>query len=98
MGIVPASSLPAYNPYDELALNRARLAELAAAYPQDARIVAEDRKIRSGWYIPEGRLFPMGDNRDNSKDARWFGAVSLDKVLGHALFIYWPLGRLGSIR
>jgi signal peptidase I len=40
----------------------------------------------------------MGDNRDNSKDARWFGAVSLDKVLGHALFVYWPLGRLGSIR
>ncbi|PKL09906.1 MAG: signal peptidase I [Spirochaetae bacterium HGW-Spirochaetae-7] len=98
MGIIPASSLPAYNPYDELALNRTRLAELAAAYPQDARIVAEDRKIHSGWYVPEGRLFPMGDNRDNSKDARWFGAVSLDKVLGHALFVYWPLGRLGSIR
>jgi len=98
MGLVPASSLPPYNPYDELAFNAARLGELSAAYPQDARIVAENRKIRAGWYIPDGRLFPMGDNRDNSKDARWFGAVSLKKVLGHALFVYWPLGRLGKIR
>jgi len=98
MGLTDTTSLPSYNPYDELAFNRMRLFELSSAYPQDARIVAEDRKIHAGWFIPEGRLFPMGDNRDNSKDARWFGAVSLNKVLGHALFIYWPLGRLGSIR
>jgi len=98
MGLTNDGAMPAYNPYDELAFNKARLSELSSAYPQDSRIVAEDRKIEAGWYIPEGRLFPMGDNRDNSKDARWFGAVSLNKVLGHALFIYWPLGRLGSIR
>ena len=87
-----------YNPYDDQALLAVRYAELASAYPHDARFVAEDRKVRSGWYIPEDRIFTMGDNRDNSKDARWFGAVSLDKVLGHALFIYWPLGRMGGIR
>ncbi len=98
MGLTDDTSLPSYNPYDELAFNKARLVELSSAYPQDFRIVAEDRKIHAGWFIPDGRLFPMGDNRDNSKDARWFGAVSLNKVLGHALFIYWPLGRLGSIR
>jgi len=93
--VVPQSR---YNPYDDQAFNAARVSELAAAYPHDARIVAEDRKIRSGWFIPEDRVFTMGDNRDNSKDARWFGAVSLKKVLGHALFIYWPFGRLGGIR
>ena len=94
------ASVPAgrYNPYDDQAFNAARLSELASAYPHDARIVAEDRKIDTGWFIPEDRVFTMGDNRDNSKDARWFGAVSLDKVLGHALFIYWPLGRFGGIR
>jgi len=98
MGIRAAAPTARYNPYDDQAYNAARLSELASAYPHDARIVAEDRKIEAGWFIPEDRVFTMGDNRDNSKDARWFGAVSLDKVLGHALFIYWPLGRFGGIR
>ncbi|MBN2875902.1 MAG: signal peptidase I [Spirochaetales bacterium] len=98
MGTTQNRTTVPYNPYDELAFNAARLAELSTAYPHDSRIVAEDRRIRAGWYIPDGRLFPMGDNRDNSRDARWFGPVSLNKVLGHALFVYWPLGRLGTIQ
>jgi len=98
MGLVPSSSLPPYNPFDELAFNAARIEELAMAYPHDARIITEHRRIGSGWYVPEGRVFPMGDNRDNSKDARWFGAVSRKKVLGHALLIYWPFSRWGAIR
>ncbi len=98
MGIVPSSALPPYNQYDELAFNAARMEELAEAYPHDGRIVSEQRRIEAGWYVPEGRVFPMGDNRDNSKDARWFGAVSRKKVLGHALLIYWPFSRWGAIR
>jgi signal peptidase I len=98
LGISASSSLDPYNPYDELAFNAARIAELADAYPHDTRIVSEQRRIRAGWYVPEGRVFPMGDNRDNSRDARWFGAVSRKKVLGHALFVYWPFSRLGVIR
>lgn len=98
MGIAASSALPPYNPYDELAFNAARMEELAEAYPHDSRIVSEQRRIEAGWYVPEGRVFPMGDNRDNSKDARWFGAVSRKKVLGHALLIYWPFSRWGAIR
>ena len=56
------------------------------------------RRQEAGWYIPEGWIFPLGDNRDNSKDARSFGPVREKKVLGKALIKYWPLGRLGSIR
>lgn len=84
--------------YDEIAFSASRLGELAAAYPHDPRLRGEARKTAAGWYIPEGRVFTLGDNRDNSKDARWFGAVSLQRVLGHALFIYWPLNRVGRIR
>jgi signal peptidase I len=40
----------------------------------------------------------MGDNRDNSKDARYFGPVRLRSVLGRATFKYWPLTRIGRIR
>ena len=56
------------------------------------------RKTDTGWYIPEGWIFPMGDNRDNSRDGRYFGPVSLEKVLGKASFIYWPLNRIRVIR
>ena len=51
-----------------------------------------------GWYIPEDRLFPLGDNRDNSRDARFFGPVAERKVLGRAMVRYWPPGRIGNIR
>ena len=40
---------------------------------------------------------PLGDNRDNSKDGRYFGPVSLDNVLGKAMFKYWPINRIGKI-
>ncbi|MCL2719807.1 MAG: signal peptidase I [Treponema sp.] len=50
-----------------------------------------------GWYIPEGRIFPMGDNRDSSNDGRNFGPVRMSKVLGSGMFIYWPLWRMNSI-
>jgi signal peptidase I len=54
--------------------------------------------LAEGYYVPEGRLFPMGDNRDNSHDARYFGPVRLEKVLGKGLFKYWPLYRIGGVR
>jgi signal peptidase I len=66
--------------------------------PSDFAQGAAWRKLTEGYYVPADRIFPMGDNRDNSRDARYFGPVRLDKVLGKGLFRYWPLGRLGGIR
>lgn len=49
------------------------------------------RRIRQSHYrnleplrIPEGFYLMLGDNRDNSKDSRWIGLISRDRITGRA--------------
>jgi signal peptidase I len=54
-------------------------------------------KISYPYVVPEGCLWVMGDNRENSADSRYFGVVKEEDVLGRALFVFWPFEDIGML-
>ena len=50
--------------------------------------------------VPEGSYYMLGDNRNNSLDARYWGEynmVARDKMVAKVYFKYWPLTDMGSV-
>jgi len=58
----------------------------------DARVFPKEISPRDNMdpvYVPEGYVFMMGDNRDNSHDSRFWGPLDEELIKGKALILYW---------
>ncbi|HEY3930079.1 MAG TPA: signal peptidase I [Candidatus Koribacter sp.] len=78
----------------------------------DGRLYVNNRRVRET-YVPEDYIdtrsypemivpphayFVLGDHRNLSQDSRDFGAVPEELIYGKAVFAYWPMDKMGTLR
>jgi signal peptidase I len=48
--------------------------------------------------VPPNEYFVLGDHRVSSNDSRAWGFVPRSYIYGKAVFVFWPLNRIGAVR
>jgi len=75
-------------------------------------VVVNGQRLREDYVPPEHRdyssmparkvtpdhYFVLGDRRISSNDSRNWGLVPREAIYGKAVFVYWPLERIGPVR
>lgn len=48
--------------------------------------------------VPPDNYFVLGDHRSSSNDSRAWGMVPRSNIYGKAVFVYWPLDKMGRLK
>ena len=85
---LPGDKVVCCNALGQMTVNGAPVDEPYVNLPTGQQRVSEQSFSTT---VPAGRLWVMGDNRDNSDDSRFNGTVPMKDVVGRAFVISWPV-------
>ena len=54
-------------------------------------------EYKGPYRVADREVWVMGDNRQQSRDSRFFGAIKKSSIIGHAFIRVWPPNRFGGI-
>ncbi len=83
--------------FDFYQFENARLHMASELDFSDMALRSASAEYDNGIYVPSDYVLPLGDNRDNSNDGRYFGPVKESRINGRVVGRFWPLNRIGSL-
>lgn len=85
------------NVFDMYAVEKEKARMSSLIDPADMSARSLYNAAENGIFVPEGSILPLGDNRDNSRDGRYFGPVGENKINGKVVFRFWPLDNISVL-
>lgn len=83
--------------FDRYEFEKERNRALETIDPSNMTVRSDRALYENGIYVPSNYVLPLGDNRDNSHDGRYFGPVNESEINGRVIGRFWPLNRIANV-